>query len=480
MNALQSKPEPNSDPEQIAPDQITMPASLSATSQSEHDQRAGEISSAAPRGYFIQRDERGHSQNGQSRNEHSSDGHAANGHAANGHVDGTRLMEPTDGSDASADTAHGSGPAWLGRYQPTARNGASPRRSKAAGRTNNLGKVRSARSARNIRKAQAKSVQDATWPVCRTLIVGACTEAHLLADELETHFPADYLVVGFVEDAGPFTQSAETKAPGPGRWQILGERKELPDLARRHHVEQIMIADFFSRDITDICPPLTEPPGDDLAAARPTFNAIAKRGFDIAFSLTMLGLTAPLIALTGLAVKLTSKGPVFYCQERVGRDGRPFTIYKLRTMIERAESETGPILARNGDPRSTPIGRVLRATKLDELPQLYNVLRGDMSVVGPRPERPHFVQCYNRHVPSYARRHTVRPGITGLAQVESGYRTHVYVKLQYDLRYIDSQSLWLDLWILTRTPLSILGGMSKAAAARWKSRPRQQRRQQPL
>ena len=162
------------------------------------------------------------------------------------------------------------------------------------------------------------------------------------------------------------------------------------------------------------------------------------------------------MALAALAIRLTSPGPALYRQERVGCGGRLFVIYKLRTMIEGAENETGPILARRDDPRSTMLGRILRVSKLDEWPQFYNVLRGDMSVVGPRPERPCFVGVFRRHIPAYSQRHTVRPGITGLAQVKGGYRTNVYVKLRYDLIYIHRQSLWLDLWILARTPLTIL------------------------
>jgi lipopolysaccharide/colanic/teichoic acid biosynthesis glycosyltransferase len=171
----------------------------------------------------------------------------------------------------------------------------------------------------------------------------------------------------------------------------------------------------------------------------------------VGFSLAALIATAPAVAVAALAVKLTSPGPVLYCQERVGRAGRRFTIYKLRTMVAGAEAETGPILAQRRDPRITWVGRVLRATKLDEVPQFFNVLRGDMSVIGPRPERPCFVEEYCRRIPAYPERHRVRPGISGLAQVHGGYRTHVYVKLRYDLIYVSRQSFWLDLEILART-----------------------------
>jgi len=183
---------------------------------------------------------------------------------------------------------------------------------------------------------------------------------------------------------------------------------------------------------------------------------VAKRAFDVAFSLAALLIAAPAVASAALAIRLTSRGPVLYRQERVGWNGRVFTIYKLRTMIDDAESATGPTLACPGDPRITRLGRFLRATKLDEVPQFYNVLRGDMSVIGPRPERPCFVAAFSRSAPEYLHRHAVRPGITGLAQVHGGYRTPFDEKLQYDLAYIAGWTPWLDAWILMRTIRAVL------------------------
>jgi lipopolysaccharide/colanic/teichoic acid biosynthesis glycosyltransferase len=158
------------------------------------------------------------------------------------------------------------------------------------------------------------------------------------------------------------------------------------------------------------------------------------------------------MALIAIAVRLTSTGPAFYHQRRVGLLGRDITIHKFRTMRVDAEAETGPVWAsKSGDPRVTPIGGFLRRTRMDELPQLWNVLKGEMSFVGPRPERPEFVEELTREIPYYGQRHVVRPGITGWAQVRYTYGATIedaLEKLQYDLYYIKNLSIALDLYIL--------------------------------
>jgi lipopolysaccharide/colanic/teichoic acid biosynthesis glycosyltransferase len=162
-----------------------------------------------------------------------------------------------------------------------------------------------------------------------------------------------------------------------------------------------------------------------------------------------------------LAVKLTSPGPVLYRQKRVGRYGLVFDCYKFRTMRADAEAEGGPTWAGDGDPRITPVGRVLRRTRLDEIPQLWNVLRGDMGFVGPRPERPEFVEWLSREIPYYHLRHIIRPGITGWAQVRYQYGASLEEskeKLRYDLYYIKNISLSLDLLILLQTTKIVLLG----------------------
>lgn len=175
---------------------------------------------------------------------------------------------------------------------------------------------------------------------------------------------------------------------------------------------------------------------------------------EFAAGLVLLLLLAPVIALAAIAVKLTSSGPAFYSQTRLGRGGRPFRIIKLRTMVHNAESRTGPVWSQAGDPRVTPIGRVLRATHIDEFPQLINVLLGQMSLVGPRPERPEFVRDLEFRLPGYSDRLNVRPGITGIAQLNlppDRDLNSVRRKLIHDLYYVRYCSPWLDFQVLVFT-----------------------------
>lgn len=182
------------------------------------------------------------------------------------------------------------------------------------------------------------------------------------------------------------------------------------------------------------------------------WNRFRKRLFDIVGSSVGLVLSSPVIALAAAAIKLDSKGPVFYSQERCGEDGGRFHIYKLRTMVENAEGETGPVWARADDPRCTRVGAFLRRHNIDELPQLYNVLRGDMSLVGPRPERPHFVHRFTENIPRYMTRHMVRSGVTGWAQV-NGLRgdTSIRARLRYDMYYLENWSILFDLKVIFMT-----------------------------
>ena len=172
------------------------------------------------------------------------------------------------------------------------------------------------------------------------------------------------------------------------------------------------------------------------------------RGLDTVGSILILLFSAPVTILIPLLIKISSAGPVFYKQQRVGKDGKLFTLYKFRTMVDDAEKEVGPVLASREDPRVTKVGKILRTTRLDELPQLLNVLQGDMSLVGPRPERPHFVK---RHKVLHELRLAVKPGLTGLAQVRSFYDLKPRHKIKYDYLYIQKRSLLLNLYILIRT-----------------------------
>jgi exopolysaccharide biosynthesis polyprenyl glycosylphosphotransferase len=187
------------------------------------------------------------------------------------------------------------------------------------------------------------------------------------------------------------------------------------------------------------------------------FNAMLKRGIDIAISAAALVTIAIPFWLVAALVKLSSRGDVFYRQERMGLDGKPFMIYKFRSMYDDAEAETGPVFASEQDPRRTPLGKLLRRSNVDELPQLWNVLRGDMSIVGPRPERPFFVEQFKHRIPSYMLRHKVKAGITGWAQV-NGWRgnTSLEKRIEFDLYYIENWSLSLDLKIIGLTVLRTL------------------------
>ena len=187
------------------------------------------------------------------------------------------------------------------------------------------------------------------------------------------------------------------------------------------------------------------------------WSQVAKRVFDLVFSAALLIGLAPVLLLLALGVKLTSRGPVFYRQERMGLDGQRFRMLKLRTMRVDAEAGTGPIWATEDDPRRIPYGALLRRLSLDELPQFVNVLRGEMSVVGPRPERPFFVEQFRRTVPGYMLRHKVKSGVTGWAQV-NGLRgnTSLEKRIQYDIEYIERWSLWLDVKIIALTVVRIV------------------------
>ncbi|MHC4845144.1 MAG: exopolysaccharide biosynthesis polyprenyl glycosylphosphotransferase [Planctomycetota bacterium] len=183
---------------------------------------------------------------------------------------------------------------------------------------------------------------------------------------------------------------------------------------------------------------------------------VAKRAFDVAVSSVLLVLLAIPLAIVALLIRAGSRGPVLYRQQRVGAGGRTFTMYKFRTMRTDAEAESGPVFATQDDDRCTPLGRKLRRTNIDELPQLFNVLFGHMSLVGPRPERPEFVTDFKREIPRYAHKHWVRPGITGWAQIHGlrGASTSLQERIDHDLYYIEHWSLMLDLRILVRTLFS--------------------------
>lgn len=189
-------------------------------------------------------------------------------------------------------------------------------------------------------------------------------------------------------------------------------------------------------------------------------QAAVKRLMDIVISFVLLILLTPIMLLTILAIKLESKGPIFYRQERVTLGNSEFSILKFRSMVVDAEAKTGPVLAQKDDSRVTKVGKFIRATRIDEIPQLINVLLGEMSIIGPRPERPNFVQEFTEINPFYPLRHNVRAGITGYAQVYGKYTSNFEQKLKFDLLYIKNYSLFLDIKLLLKTILIVFDKMS--------------------
>ena len=306
-------------------------------------------------------------------------------------------------------------------------------------------------------------------PRRRAVIVGTGEAASLIAEAIRRHPWTGVEVVGVVgvKDGerldlpllGPvedLTEIADREridevivTPEPSSWKDrISERIPADwraDLLVWPSPFETMIGRLRFRIVGDL--PLLE------ARMRPIegVGAAVKRVFDIVASAAMLVLSLPILLPAALAVAATSRGGVLYHQERVGKDGRPFQLWKLRTMRRGAEGQTGAVLSSPGDPRVTPMGRWLRALRIDEIPQLWNVLAGDMSLVGPRPERPEFTRQFAESVSGYRLRLSARPGLTGLAQVSGDYSTEPEIKLRYDLAYLNNWSLGLDLAILLRT-----------------------------
>lgn len=185
-----------------------------------------------------------------------------------------------------------------------------------------------------------------------------------------------------------------------------------------------------------------------------------KRIMDVVMIIATLPVTIPVLLITAILIKLESKGPVFFWQERVGTFGKSFNMLKLRSMTTDSEKE-GSQFASNTDKRVTKVGRIIRKMRIDEIPQLWNVLKGEMSIIGPRPEQVSFVNKFNKTIPNYADRHVVAPGITGLAQTVQGYvddENGTVVKLKYDLEYIKGMSFFMDMKIVYKTIYTILTG----------------------
>ena len=308
----------------------------------------------------------------------------------------------------------------------------------------------------------------------RILIAGSGELGRMVAERVLQHRELGYQVVGFVDDTDNTTTGL---SPLP----LLGTLSDIGAIAQREQIDHLYVAlpaeehvkllgliEVTSRECIDVkvVPDLLQFIAlrarlEDLDGL-PVINindvplqgvhAWVKRGLDLTISTVGLVILGIPLAILAALVRWSSPGPVFYRQERMGLDGKAFTVYKFRSMRIDAEESTGPIWADSDDPRATRIGRWLRRFDLDELPQLWNVLRGDMSLVGPRPERPFFVEQFKYSLPQYMLRHKVKAGITGWAQV-NGWRgnTSLEKRLEYDLYYIENWSVTLDLKIIWLT-----------------------------
>jgi Undecaprenyl-phosphate glucose phosphotransferase len=309
----------------------------------------------------------------------------------------------------------------------------------------------------------------------RILIAGAGDLGRVVAEKILQHRELGYQVVGFVDDRAGGDHLGYRGLP------LLGTLDDTPEILRQENIDHLYVAlpldehvkmldliENTSREMVDVkvVPDLVQFLAlrarlEDLDGVPiinihdvplQGINAVIKRAIDLAISGSAALILLVPCAVIALAIKWTSPGRVFYRQERMGLDGRPFWVYKFRSMNTDAEHTTGPIWARDDDPRCTAVGRILRRWDLDELPQIWNVFRGDMSIVGPRPERPFFVDQFKHRFPQYMLRHKVKAGITGWAQV-NGWRgnTSLEKRIEFDLYYIENWSVSLDLKIMWMT-----------------------------
>ncbi len=309
----------------------------------------------------------------------------------------------------------------------------------------------------------------------RVLIAGAGDLGRVVADKVLEHRELGFKVVGFLDDRATGDHIGYRGIP------LLGMLADADDIIRRERIDHVYVAlpleehvkmlglvEATNREGVDVhvVPDLLQfialrarlenLDGVPIISLNDVplrgFNSLLKRAIDIAISgLALAGMAVP-FAIIAFIIKRSSSGPVFYKQERMGLDGKAFDVYKFRSMFVDAEEETGPVWARDDDPRCTPVGRLLRRFDVDELPQLWNVFRGDMSIVGPRPERPYFVEQFKHRIPQYMLRHKVKAGITGWAQV-NGWRgnTSLEKRIEYDLYYIENWSVALDIKIMWLT-----------------------------
>ncbi len=317
-----------------------------------------------------------------------------------------------------------------------------------------------------------------------TIIIGINNKGIELVEKVKKFPGLGYKIIGFVSSENNYNISDFEEIP------VLGNIKDLSEINKKYKIKNILIAlDSTEHEkLLNIIAACTDsdvsikiiPDLYDIISGNARTNQIygfplieitpvlmqpwelaIKRTIDFLVSTVILVFGIPIWLIIAIVIKLDSKGPIFYTQERVGKDEKLFKVIKFRSMVSDAESKSGPIWANKEDPRITRVGKILRKLRLDEIPQFINVLDGDMSLVGPRPERPYFVELLSKEIPLYKRRLKVRPGITGWAQVKHKYDENiedVKKKIQYDLYYIENISLRLDLKILFHTITVVLLG----------------------
>lgn len=309
----------------------------------------------------------------------------------------------------------------------------------------------------------------------QVLIIGAGDLGESVANKIDLNPEIGFKIVGFL------THISEEVGKKVGNYEVLGNVKEVPRFLEERKIDQLFIALPLNAPeyLEDVLKDLREEKVDiqvvpdlmkfmNLSSGIEDFdglpivnltgtplygwNVIVKRITDIVCSGMGLLVLGPFMALIALLIRLESKGRIIYRQERVGLDGQVFSMMKFRSMYEGAEQSSGPVWASANDDRKTPLGNILRKTSLDELPQLFNILKGEMSLVGPRPERPHFVDNFKKSIPSYMLRLKMKAGLTGWAQV-NGWRgnTSLEKRIEYDLYYIKHWSFWFDIKIIAMT-----------------------------
>jgi exopolysaccharide biosynthesis polyprenyl glycosylphosphotransferase len=327
-----------------------------------------------------------------------------------------------------------------------------------------------------------------------TIIVGWSDKAFKLCDMVLKYPALGYKVIGFVKAKAKGDNPQRSKSTAYQKIPVLGSIQDISHLIKKHTIHEVLIgldttehpqlmellrqcdsvdigmkimpdlydivsgqariSSLFGLPLMDVRPQLMKP-----------WEEVAKRLLDFLFSFFVLLIGLPVWILIAILIKVDSRGPVLYRQTRVGRNGRMFKILKFRSMRADAEKHSGPVWAGKNDPRVTPLGRFLRKAHIDEIPQFINVLIGDMSLVGPRPERPFFVDKIAKEVPLYNHRHRVRPGITGWAQVKHKYDENmedVRAKIKYDLFYIENLSWRMDLKIIFNTLYVMIAGKGHA------------------